>query len=92
MLIYQHRKTNCMPGKSGVSHGFASLVTLVLGSLLSNYVWELAPPLGELSLFTMELLTAGTGVTVNRELAGAAVGMFSLSFLWGVMYHLSRGT
>ncbi|WP_430505597.1 hypothetical protein [Haloparvum sp. PAK95] len=81
-----------MPAKSGGSHAFTSFATLLIGAVLSKYVWTFAPPLGEASLFAIETIRSLTGVTipVNEQFAGIAVIMVTLSFLWGVVYHVGR--
>jgi hypothetical protein len=81
-----------MPAKTGASHGIAAFVTLLVGTVLSKYVWAIAPPLGDLSLATVRTLRSqlGLAVPVSEEFAGALVVMFGLSFLWGIVYHFGR--
>lgn len=81
-----------MPAKSGVSHGLAAFVTLIIGTILSKLVWDMVPPLGELSLRIIRTIRSLTGVDipVNEQFAGTIVVMIGLSFLWGVVYHLGR--
>lgn len=35
-----------MPATTGASHGFAAFATLIIGTVLSKFVWEVLPPLG----------------------------------------------
>lgn len=81
-----------MPATSGASHGFAAFVTLLIGTVLSKFVWDLLPPLGRLSLAVMETIQSVTGadVPVSEQFAGAVVVMLVLSFAWGVVYHVGR--
>lgn len=81
-----------MPAKTGGSHAIGAFVTLIVGSTVSKYVWELAPPLGEASMLVVEAMQSLPGVTVpvTDEFAGALLLMVGLSFLWGVVYHVGR--
>jgi len=81
-----------MPAKTGASHGFSAFVTLLLGTALSKFVWDILPPLGELSLVTIRTLQSETGlnIPVTEEFAGTIVVMVGLSFAWGMVYHFSR--
>lgn len=81
-----------MPAKAGASHGFAAFGTLIIGTMLSKFVWDVLPPLGELSVQTMTLLNeqAGINVPTSEQFAGTVVVMVGLSFTWGLIYHLSR--
>lgn len=81
-----------MPAKTGASHGVAAFVTLVIGTVMSKYLWDLAPPLGEASMATIELIrsTAGIDLPVSAQFAGMVVVMVGLSFAWGVVYHYGR--
>jgi len=81
-----------MPMKSGASHGFAAFTTLIVGTILSKYVWDLLPSLGEVSLLVVRTLQSrtGTALPVTEEFAGALVVMTGLSFVWGTVYHLGR--
>ena len=81
-----------MPAKTGASHGLSAFVTLVIGTVMSKYLWDLAPPLGEASMATMAVIRSTTGVDlpVNEQFAGMVVVMFVLSFTWGTIYHFGR--
>lgn len=81
-----------MPASSGASHGLAAFATLIVGSMLSKFIWELIPPLGQLSLSTIQLIRATTGanIPISEQFAGTVVVMIGLSFFWGVIYHISR--
>lgn len=81
-----------MPAKSGASHGFAAFGSLIIGTILSKFVWDFLPPLGKLSLHTMTLLNkqAGVNIPTSERFAGSAVVMVGLSFIWGIIYHVTR--
>lgn len=81
-----------MPAKTGASHGIAAFGTLILGTVLSKFVWDVLPPLGELSLSTMRFLNdqLGVGVPTSERFAGTVVLMVGLSFAWGALYHVGR--
>ena len=81
-----------MPASSGASHGVAAFVTLILGTVLSKFIWNLVPPLGQLSLVTIQTIQSLTGANIptTERFAGAVVVMIRFSFLWGVVYHLGR--
>lgn len=81
-----------MAATSGISHGFAAFGTLICGSILSKFIWEFIPPLGQLSLLSIRIIQSVTGaeIPVNEQFAGTIVVMIGLSFLWGVIYHLGR--
>jgi hypothetical protein len=81
-----------MPTKTGSSHALASFVTLILGALLSKYIWELVPSLGDVSLRVMTFIIAVTGASIptNEQFAGTVVVMVAISFVWGVVYHFGR--
>jgi hypothetical protein len=81
-----------MPAKSGASHGLAAFVALLVGTIFSRFLWDVLPPLGEISLLTMELLNEQVGMDVptSEQFAGSVVIMMFLSFFWGVAYHFQR--
>lgn len=81
-----------MPVSSGASHGIAAFVSLIVGTILSKYVWKVLPPLGEAALFTITLIRATTGaeIPLNEQMAGTLIVMMALTFLWGVVYHIGR--
>lgn len=81
-----------MPAKSGASHGFAAFATLIIGTILSKLIWDLVPPLGQLSLFVIEIIrsVSGADIPTSEQFAGTVIVMIVLSFLWGVIYHLGR--
>lgn len=81
-----------MPTKTGASHGIAAFVTLLIGTMLSKFVWDILPPVGELSLTAMTFLNTQIGLDVptSERFAGTIVVMAVLSFLWGVVYHVGR--
>jgi hypothetical protein len=81
-----------MPASSGASHGLSAFITLIIGAMLSKYVWQLAPPIGEVSLLAIGVVRSLTGaaIPVNEQIAGMVVVMVALSFVWGIVYHVGR--
>lgn len=81
-----------MAGKSGASHGLAAFVTLLIGTILSKFIWDIAPPVGEVALQITDIIqsTTGADIPVNEQFAGTLVVMVILSFVWGVVYHFGR--
>ena len=83
-----------MPAKTGASHAVSAFVTLIVGTMLSKYLWNAAPTLGEASVTAINVIRSTTGASIphNREFAGVVVVMVGLSLLWGIMYHIGRHT
>ncbi|WP_318569805.1 hypothetical protein [Salinigranum marinum] len=81
-----------MPATTGGSHALSAFATLIVGTMLSKYLWSYAPPLGEASIAAIRLVRSVTGASVplNEQFAGTVVVMVSLSFVWGIVYHFSR--
>jgi hypothetical protein len=81
-----------MPATTGGSHALSAFATLVIGTMVSKYLWSYAPPLGEASLAAIGVIRSLTGadIPVNQQFAGTLVVMVSLSFLWGIAYHVGR--
>lgn len=91
-ILYWGFGTKNMPASSGVSHSFAAFGSLIIGAIMSKYIWQLAPPIGEISLVAVQLLQSLTGANLptTEQFAGTIVVMIGLSFLWGVVYHVGR--
>jgi hypothetical protein len=79
-----------MPAKTGGSHAFAALASMIVGTILSKYVWNHTPPLADAATTAGTLLTRATGTVFSRDLVGTMAVMVALSFVWGVIYHVSR--
>jgi hypothetical protein len=79
-----------MPAKTGTSHALAAFASLIVGSMLSKYVWAYTPPLAEVGVTVGRLLESLTGAPLSQELTGGLVVIPALSFVWGVVYHLGR--
>lgn len=81
-----------MPARTGGSHALASFATFIVGTVLSRYLWEYMPPLGEASLAVVGMLraTLGAPIPTSERVAGTLLLMVGLSFAWGVVYHLQR--
>jgi len=79
-----------MPAKSGASHAFAALVSIVLGSVISSYVEVHAEPVSRVTTGIGGLIVNRAGVPLSKEMSGVIVVVAVLSFVWGVAYHLAR--
>ncbi|WP_340100845.1 hypothetical protein [Salinibaculum salinum] len=81
-----------MPAKTGGSHASAAFVSMLIGTTMSKYIWELVPPIGEATLLLLGVIEAipGLSVPVTEEFGGALLVILTLSFAWGVVYHVSR--
>jgi hypothetical protein len=81
-----------MPAATGGSHAVSAFATLDVGSMVSKYLWSYAPPLGEVSLAAIRVVRSVTGaaIPISEQFAGTLLVMLSLSFVWGVAYHLGR--
>jgi hypothetical protein len=81
-----------MPATTGGSHALSSFATLIVGTMLSKYLWSYAPPLGEASVAVIQLVRSVTGASLplDQQFAGTVVVMVSLSFVWGIVYHFGR--
>lgn len=79
-----------MPTKSGVSHGFAALISVMLGSVISEYVSSVLPAFTDASAVVGWYLTSLTGTEYEPQLAGGLVLATGIAFCWGVAYHFTR--
>ncbi|WP_338740688.1 hypothetical protein [Haloplanus salilacus] len=79
-----------MPAKTGTSHALSAFVSLIVGSMLSKYVWTYTPSLAEAGATIGRQLELLIGAPLPREMAGGLVVVVLLSFLWGVVYHVGR--
>ena len=79
-----------MPATTGASHALSAFVSLIVGTVLSKYVWTYTPPLAEAGAVAGRHLAAVIGTPLSRETTGGLVVVLGLSFVWGVLYHLAR--
>ena len=63
---------------------------MIVGTVLSKYVWNHTPPLAETAATVGTLLTRVTGTAFSQDLVGTMAVVAVLSFVWGVIYHVSR--
>lgn len=63
---------------------------MLVGTVLSKYIWAYLPPLAAVGRRTSALLEAVVGVGLPRPFSGSLVGILALSFLWGLIYHVAR--
>lgn len=79
-----------MPAKTGASHAFAAFTSMVVGTVLSKYIWNHAPSLAEAGTRVSAMLASTAGVELPATASGSLVVVLGLSFLWGVVYHVTR--
>jgi hypothetical protein len=79
-----------MPAKSGASHAGAAFLSIVIGSLLSNYLSAHSTVIQDATTTVGANVQTVTGLAVSPTLVGLATIGTVLSFVWGVAYHLSR--
>jgi hypothetical protein len=79
-----------MPAKTGGSHSFAAFTSMIVGTVISRYIWEMLPPFAHLSETVGALLLDVTGVSYSAEFVGGLLIASVLAFAWGVLYHLKR--
>jgi hypothetical protein len=79
-----------VPTKTGGSHALAAFVSIVLGSLISNFLAAHTGLLTALSRSVGSVVTSVLGVSVPWRVTGMAVIATGLAFVWGVAYHYSR--
>ena len=79
-----------MPAKSGLSHGFAAFTSILLGSLLSNYLAAHQSLLTDLTVTVGRTVVGLVGLTVPRNVAGLLILGTVISFCWGIAYHVAR--
>jgi len=79
-----------MPAKSGASHALAAFLSIVLGSILSNFMSSHSGLLTTASQSVGGTITGTTGITLSENAVGLLTISTALAFLWGVAYHQAR--
>jgi hypothetical protein len=79
-----------MPAKSGFSHAFAAFTSIIIGSLLSNYLAAHESVLTEVTRTAGRFLTTTIGVPTSSTVGGMLLVSSILAFAWGVAYHVAR--
>lgn len=79
-----------MPTRSGASHGFAALLSVVLGSIIAEWVSAVLPAFTDASVVAGQYLTSLTGTAYDPQFAGSLVLATGIAFCWGVAYHFAR--
>jgi hypothetical protein len=79
-----------MPAKSGASHALAAFLSIVLGSILSNFISSHSGLLTTASESVGGTITGTTGITLSENAVGLLTISTALAFLWGVAYHRAR--
>ena len=79
-----------MPAKSGASHSFAALISIVIGSVISSYIEMYVEPVARMTNRVGAIVTSDLGMPLSEEVSGMLVIVSLLSFIWGVAYHFAR--
>jgi hypothetical protein len=79
-----------MPVKSGLSHGLAAFLSIIIGSLLSTYLNTHSSFIRDSTEVVGRQLAGFLSVQVPAFVGGVVVIATFLSFGWGVAYHFSR--
>lgn len=83
-----------MAFKSGFSHSLGSVILLVVGAVLVEYLKPSFPGIiRPLEWFADRLAGAiqtTLGISVAPQIFGPLIILFVLSFVWGTLYHFAR--
>jgi cellobiose-specific phosphotransferase system component IIC len=79
-----------MPAKSGASHSFAALISIVIGSIISSYIEMYVKPVASVTERIGTIATSNLGIPLSEDVSGMLVVVALLSFIWGVAYHFAR--
>ncbi|WP_186313389.1 hypothetical protein [Halorubrum salsamenti] len=79
-----------MPHIRGTVHGVASMVTLVVGSMLTNTIREEYELFAQVAATTTHLLIDVAELPVSREVAEVVVPVGVLMGIWVFAYELQR--
>ena len=83
-----------MARKSGLSHGLAAFLSMMVGSLMISYFKSFFPSL--IDFLEQTAARAGSwlegqiGIAPNPDIFVPAFVGFILAFLWGMLYHRIR--
>lgn len=79
-----------MPAKTGASHSFGYLVSILVGGLLVEHILAYVPSSRYVSRRAGEALSAYTDFPISEEVAGMLLITAVLVGIWGVGFHLYR--
>jgi hypothetical protein len=79
-----------MPTKSGLSHGLAAFISIILGTMINNYLSAHETILMNVTRTAGEIIVSTLGLNQLKTVAGMLVISSILAFLWGVAYHIAR--
>ena len=65
------------------------MLSVVLGSVISEYISAALPAFGEASVVAGRYLTAVTGTAYDPQFAGSLALATGIAFCWGVVYHFA---
>lgn len=79
-----------MPAKTGASHSFGYLTSVIVSSLLVEHVLTYVPSFRALSRLAGDVVVSYTSVPLSEEASGMLLIATILIFIWGVGFHLYR--
>jgi len=79
-----------MPTKSGLSHGFATFISILLGTVISNYLSAHKTIFTRATRSAGDIFTTSLGINQSNTIVGMLLISSVLAFMWGVAYHLAR--
>ena len=79
-----------MPAKSGGSHAFSSVASVVLSSVLAGYIDTQSGTVAGITEGVGLFVTETLGIPMPEEVAGMVLLIAVISFVWGVVYHYAR--
>ncbi len=79
-----------MPHIQGIIHGVASMLLLIIGSVMTDTILNKYEVFVEFSSAVSHLLLDTLGVPVSEEIAGVVLPVGILMFIWVFIYELRR--
>jgi hypothetical protein len=79
-----------MPAKTGASHAFAAFLSIIIGSIISNFLSAHTNLLNSVSESAGKLVVGLTGISISEEVTGLLAISSLLAFFWGIAYHYAR--
>ena len=78
-----------VPTKAAGSHPVSGLIALVAGSILSEYVWQLLPPVGTASQGVLDVINNYVvSVPTSSKAAGALVIFVGVTVTWEIAHYV----
>ena len=79
---------------SGASHALASIITMVIGAAITEYLRRYFPSffriLESMARFVSKFIYNKTNINIPPIYFTPVFVIFTLAFIWGMLYHLIR--